>query len=148
MKLLALLTLSRLSHAACSQAPKNAYKITATDTLSLDANFKLVMNALIEMGYEVANTEREFGLITTGTKQIPKMGGVYYLSIVAKDKKVLITGQLRMNGGIAVGGIITTDDFSPIYNGGLKGSGLRRSFEEMEKVARSISPSITYDIKP
>lgn len=148
MKLFALLALCLISHAACCQAPKNAYRITATDTLSMDSNYKLVMNALIEMGYEVANTEREFGLITTGTKQIPRMGGVYYLSIVTKDNKVLIAGQFRVNGGVEAGGVITMDEFSAIRNKGMTGSAPRRSFVEMEKFARTISPYLTYEIKP
>lgn len=150
MKIILLLTALCFPLASIAQeAPKKAYRCVVLDSLSLDDNFKHAMMKLIEMGYEVDKTEREFGLITTKPREIPKLNGVYYLSIAAKDKSILVSGQLKMNINVHVGyGVSTVAEYSSIYNGGQKGSGLRRSFEQMDAFAKALSPYVNYEIKP
>lgn len=129
------------------QAPKKTTKIFVKDTLTREQNYVLVMQRLIEEGYEIEKTEREFGLITTAISDIRGINGVYYLYFAAKDKEITVRGKLKVNVSLDFGAASTTPEFSQIENTGMKGSADRICFEVMHNFARSLGTNLLYEIK-
>jgi hypothetical protein len=138
-----------VSECRAQEAPKKANKIQLINQESKEENFNIVMNTLIEQGYEITKNEREFGLVTTGPRHIKGLNAEYYLYIVVRDSSILIKGNVQVNVALNVGfGLSQTPSGSAIENRGMKGSPMRDSFIQMDAFAKSVpSDNVLYLIE-
>lgn len=120
--------------------PKGAKKILVTDTLSKEQNFKLILNKLIDDGWQIASKDLEYGTIETKPKKLEKENFDTIYNFVVKDNRVIFTGKLNNNLEINFGGINSTSTWMDIYySGGFYI--FRPAFEKMIKFAGSLNPS-------
>lgn len=116
-----------------------------TVTLSDSALFNRVALVLIERGHTLKQKDKELGFISTDQKNVNN--SLMLLKVIIKDTTATITGSLfndiyaRM---ITKTGPEDFRNYTEIKNIGMKGSGARDCWNEMDAVAKAIGGSITY----
>jgi len=109
--------------------PKRVNKIIIQNELTKKKNFALIGETLVSNGLTPEKLEEAFGLITTEPVKLSKINGFNKYRFVVKDKTIEITAECGLPGLI---------EYSQTSNIGMKGSLVRRSFEEMVALIQKI----------
>ena len=124
-KLFLLLACAAFSVCVYSQnAPKHSNAIVVKG-----ATIKEAVPVLLSNGYMMDKIDTAFGLIYTRPKLVRGSDDVI-LQVAAKDAGIEISGQY--------------DYGLKISNRGMKGSALKKGFEEMDRVAKAFNKEVEY----
>ena len=110
--------------------PPKANRIELITGLSFEENFSLVGKKLVENGFILDQVQKDFGYITTNSKDLSKMNLTLKLKFIIEEKKVILSGDYNLRGLDSV--------FDVIQNRGMKGSPMKVAFEEFLKIALKI----------
>jgi hypothetical protein len=138
---------SFMPHMLHAQEPmlKKANTIVISDSLSQQQYFSKISDILFESGYGILNSDKETGTITTTEK--PIKNSHVRLTLLIKDQKVLLRGQININLSINIDGVTAKSSFQTIENAGSKKSPLMEAWNEMVKIASQIPGEKEYQIK-
>jgi hypothetical protein len=138
---------SFMPHMLYAQEPmlKKANTIVISDSLSQQQYFSKISDILFESGYGILNSDKETGTITTTEK--PIKNSHVRLTLLIKDQKVLLRGQININLSINIDGVTAKSSFQTIENAGSKKSPLMEAWNEMVKIASQIPGEKEYQIK-
>lgn len=96
-----------------------------------------IKDVLFRNGYAINNSDTSY--FTTEAKAHPTAGTTIKLIILKTDTITYVKGLNRLTGRY-----FANDDFEQLYLGGMKGSFQRVAWDEMDKIAKQMSPNITY----
>ena len=99
-----------------------------------------IKNVLFKNNYAIINNDTSY--LSTSSKEIGNM--TVKLLINRTDTSTMIKGMGKYQYEIQTSPLETTSDFSLLYFGGMNKSPLRKAWQEMERVAKQISPNIQY----
>lgn len=131
------LTLLYLGMSVSAQTKKDT-KITVRvqDTTGV---FNKITMLLYERGYNIQRKDEALKVISTDEKSWGSASAKY--RFIIKDSSVVISGDVASNISLALG---VDRHFQPIFFGGMKGSDLRTSWNEMLALAKKIGEDISY----
>lgn len=100
---------------AYSQIPRAEFKAIPKHTKSIyvetgktpEANFKLGINTLLDAGFDIDKIDKEYGIITTEYKPLPRVGN-YKLRLRVSDK-IVVSGVLLSGISIEMYGVRSED---------------------------------------
>lgn len=100
-----------------------------------------IKRVLFENGYSIIGNDTAY--ISTSAKGLPKYDIALKLMILKSDNTTQIKGLEKIT---LPGKLFENDEYESLYFGGMKGSFLRKAWEEMDKIAKQLSSnaSITY----
>lgn len=127
------------------EIPKKTWKIIVKNNLSASDNFRLAGQKLIEDDFTIEKKDADFYQLKSSARQIKGINGQYFLKIIASDNQIIVTGEVKVNVEINFGYATSTDDlWDRIENKGMKGSPIRKSFEQMNDFALKLGGEISY----
>ncbi|WP_026629870.1 hypothetical protein [Dyadobacter alkalitolerans] len=138
MRILAFLVLLTISKLSAQDPPKNAKVIiVSTDTTQLTDVYRALARHLIDQGYALAKTDKELGLINTERKAVKGSIELRILTSIRR-KEVHFTGKHFLSR--------FDKSESDIVNFGMRGSLNKITFNELDKVAKSLpNVSVRYE---
>jgi hypothetical protein len=124
------------------QKKDNKIIVTVSDTANL---FNRVIKTLYAAGYIVDVKDEENNFLSTKEKSLPKDAST---SVIIKafinSNIVTFSGEGASNVTFSLGGAKAERTFTGIYYGGMKGSSLRNSWNELDAIAKQLGGIITY----
>ena len=129
-----------LSLSLYSQAPKKATTATVKTELSQNESFLSIGKTLLQNGYEIEYTQKDFGYVKTAVKKKGFFPVEYYYELTASEGEIVITGKFR--------NIDTSkekqSDFWEIENRGMKSSPMKKAWIRLEELA-ALFGKVTYE---
>lgn len=104
--------------------------------------FSIVKTILFREGYTLLNTDTV--LLVTSEKVVPDNNAAIRFMIEMKDSTIEIKGNFKMPILNGMNLIYTGVPYDDVYYGGMKGSAIRNSWNEMDRIAKLISPNVVY----
>lgn len=112
-----------------------------TDTSRL---FDKVINQLYTEDYIVKVDDKAHGLIVTEQRALKNDESILVIyKLRLTDTAITFTGEGALNATIKLFGVETGPTFSSLYYGGSKSSGLRKAWNEMDRLAKTFG-SVRY----
>lgn len=106
--------------------------------------YNIIKSSLFQNGYTFENNDTTY--ITTTSKELSKGNMSVKFMFIRSDSNTVISALGRYTIAIVVGGISTApSDFERIDYRGMKGSPIKLAWAEMDRIAKLISPIVTYD---
>jgi hypothetical protein len=99
-----------------------------------------ITEVLFENGYSLNKTDSNF--ISTDTRQTKSIS--IKMSLQKRDSTWILKGWGKLTVEVNLGLATTYSDYEVIYYGGMKGSALRESWNELDKIATALSDKIEY----
>ena len=99
-----------------------------------------IKDVLFKNNYAITNTDTAY--LATSSKEIGATS--IKLLINRTGDAIMIKGLIKYQYEIKASTVETASDFTPLYFGGMNKSPLRKAWNEMDKVAKQISPDIEY----
>ena len=124
---------------------KKANTIIINNELAQAELFGKISDQLFENGYGILNADVENGNITTSEKAFKN--GSIKLSLLIKDKRVLIRGNFKSDMTFAMYGVTAGNEWIEICYRGQKKSPAMLAWDEMAKIADAIPGNKEYLIK-
>jgi hypothetical protein len=143
MKVLLLFTSFLITAISSAQEKKDTKIIViAKDTINI---YNRIGMALFQEGFVIKQQNQEMGIIATDEKAL-KSGPSASLKIrvLIKDSTLTFFGEVAENLTVSIGGVRTEKTFIPIKNLGMKGSTMRRAWDEMTAFAKQFGSDISY----
>jgi hypothetical protein len=114
---------------------------TVSDTSKL---FDKVINLLYTEDYIVKVEDKERGMIVTEARNLKADATtkVFY-KLRLSDSTITISGQAKIDMEFTFGSVKTEMSYIDVYFGGSKGSGLRKAWNEMDRLAKELG-SVSY----
>jgi hypothetical protein len=116
--------------------PKKANKINVVNSMTFDENYIHVGKILVQNGYGLKTTNKDFGLFETAPKMMTrKQGWTVIFNVVVADSLITVTGQVT--AGVSVeysSGVISEASYNEIKYMG-KGLYDNSAFFEMMDLA-------------
>lgn len=109
---------------------------------SKDQAFSKALAVLTAEGFSIQVAEKDAGIITTQGKAGGRFQSKYNVHIT-EEGLLTLTGLMTI-GEISLHGVTDTS-WSRIEYRGMKGSPIRKSWEELESIAQQISDEVTYE---
>lgn len=104
-------------------------------------SWDLIKSTLFQNAYSI---QGDSVYISTSSKELKNVAVAVKMMILRTDTATYIKGLCRPTISLSFGGVQLNSDFEQLYFGGEKGSGLRKAWLEMDRVARLLSPDIRY----
>lgn len=134
------LLIPALSYAQQKKDSKIIVKVS--DTTSLYNN---IIRQLYQRGYIVEQKDEQNGFIATKEKTLPNDATTsVIIKAIVDSGNITLTGEVADNVTMSIGGAKLQRRFTPIYYGGMKGSSLRNSWNELNAIASQFGREITY----
>ena len=121
--------------------PKKTWKIIIKNKKTVEENFRLIGEKLIDNDFSIEKKDKDFYTIQSSPKNLDKLNVSYYLNFVAKDNAIVLTGMSKMNITLNFGSVTSESSYDKIINKGMKGSPSKESFIVMFKFAKLFSES-------
>jgi hypothetical protein len=118
--------------------PKNVNVIEIVTGLSMEENFTLAGQALVEKGLEIAQTNKEFGHIMTALIRFKAMKCKFIL--LSKESKIRLTGEFIPDYYSGYNADLFNLSPGKITNFGMKGNLSKKAFISMLELAQKIAP--------
>lgn len=136
-----LVTIFLIPFAVFSQESKEPFKkanaILIKTSLPAEEAFRMVGQTIIEAGYGIKNSDKDFFSINSEPKPFRYGQLELTMSVTGNDNAVIrITGKYQMG---VIDDLYTTVDFR-----GMKGSPAKEAWEEMQKVAKTVKGELSY----
>lgn len=97
-----------------------------------------IKSILFSQAYIVeSNSDTSF--MTTQGKELKKSSISLKILIAKSDSTTYLKALLKPTYSISIGGIESQAEYSELYYGGMKGSDLRKGWEELERIASLLS---------
>ena len=129
-----------LSLSLYSQAPKKATTATVKTELSQNESFLSIGKTLLQNGYEIEYTQKDFGYVKTAVVPDKRWSSIQCsFELTASEGKIVITGKFR----ISTPGY-ESDDLSDIVNRGMKKSPANKAWIRLEELA-ALFGKVTYE---
>lgn len=107
-----------------------------------DVSLQQIKAVLFKNGYLIINSDSIF--INTSEKEVPKSAILLKIMIARIDSVTYIKGQSRTTTTITVFGATAQNDFATLEFKGMKGSPNKDAWNEMDRIAKLISPTVSY----
>lgn len=101
-----------------------------------------IKGVLFQNGYSIISDDSSY--ISTSSKEINKVSMSVKLMILKTDTATFIKGLTKSTVNIKIFGSELESDYAQLSFMGMKGSPYRRAWEEMDKIAKLISPNVGY----
>ncbi|MHC1705761.1 MAG: hypothetical protein AB9846_17805 [Tenuifilaceae bacterium] len=155
MKKIAVVTLLVLNFSGFCQevkhemnvVPKKANKILIDNSMTFEENYFHVGKILVQNGYGLKTSNKDFGLFETSPKQMKRrQGWTGIFNIVVADSLITVTGQFTAGVSIELGSGVRSE--ASYYEIKYMGKGLydNTAFYEMMDLAKKFGPKIKYVI--
>lgn len=107
-----------------------------------DVSMTQIKTVLFKAGYALIGEDTIF--INTAEKQVPKSSILLKIMMARIDSVTYIKAQSRVSSTITVFGATVQDDYATLEFSGMKGSPVRDAWNEMDRIAKLISPEVSY----
>jgi hypothetical protein len=145
MKKLVVLSLFLLTYCqlfAQMIAPKGSSKAISVNNKTAKENYILLLNKCLDSDLFIASKDSSLTYVTT---QVTNGRGFYYfLNLRAKDNQIEVSGKAKSGAEYKIGSVTIPDNFETITAKGMKGSLNRKAWETVEKFAKALSDSVSY----
>lgn len=101
-----------------------------------------IKKTLFLNGYSLISNDSTY--ISTTSKEIDKAAISVKFMILKSDSITYLKGLIKSTLELELGGVTLKDDYSRLSFIGEKNSPLRRAWNEMDMIAKLLSPTITY----
>lgn len=130
------------------QTPKKTNKIIVTNSLKSEENYLHVGKILVQNGYGLKTSNKDFGLFETAPRQMNrKKGWTGIFNIVVADSLITVSGQFCVPISMSFGsGVRSEPSYSEIKYMG-KGLFDNSGFYEMLDLAKKFGNNIKYEIQ-
>ena len=106
-------------------------------------SYNTIKSTMFDNGYTLENNDTTY--ISTTSKEIPKGNMSVKFMIKRLDSNTVITALGRYTIEINIGGISTGPaDYERVDFRGMKGGPLKLAWAEMDRIAKLLSPLVTY----
>ncbi len=122
------------SFEAISQPKKKDNTIIISQAVS----YQKIKSILFSRGY-ILEPSADSSLISTQERDLGREAVALKISILREDSITYLKGLIKSNISVSLGGFKGESGFSPIYFGGMKGSGLRLAWEELEAIGNLLT---------
>ncbi len=119
--------------------PKKANTIIISNNLVYSDNYREVSRLLIQSGYGIEYSDKDIGVITTGSKGIKN--SEIKLNFLIDKNRITITGNFSTSVLEGVTG--TSGTWMQIENKGMRGSLTRDAWNEMLSIGSDLSGTIS-----
>jgi len=141
MKTLILIILCLIFVKLDAQEKKDTKIIIQNDS----ANFNMILKMLYWESYIVDQKDSVNGFIATKERSLPKDGSVsIILKLFIQNGYVTVTGEVASNVTIGLTYAKEEKHFTDISYGGMKGSGMRNAWNEMNRIAHMMGSNLRY----
>lgn len=123
------------------EVPNHTWKIVVKDSLTVDQNFALVVQKLLENDFSIQNKDPKSFTIQSTIKQIDKSRITYFLKFLIKPGVIEVTGEWNTNTPIYLNGIRSESTFGQIEN---RGGRIGEVFEMMKSFAAKLGGIQSY----
>ena len=127
---------SQIPRAEFKAIPKRTKVIYVETGKTPEANFKLVINTLLDAGFDIDKTDKEYGIITTEYKPLPRVGN-YKLRLRITDK-IVVSGTLLSGISIEMYGVRSEDSPEAIEKINTQKGVYGIAFTEMYKLSKKL----------
>lgn len=107
-----------------------------------DLAFSKALSVLTAEGFTIQVAEKDAGIITTQGKAGGRFQSKYNV-LVTEEGHLTLTGLMSI-GDLTLNGVTDTS-WSRIENRGMKGSPIRKAWEELEGIAQQIDEQVIYE---
>lgn len=107
-----------------------------------DLAFSKALSVLTAEGFSIQVAEKDAGIITTQGKAGGRFQSKYNV-LVTEEGHLTLTGLMSI-GDLTLNGVTDTS-WSRIENRGMKGSPIRKAWEELEGIAQQIDEQVIYE---
>ena len=107
-----------------------------------DIAFSKALAVLTAEGFALQVVEKDAGIITTQGKAGGRFQSKYNV-LVTEEGYLTLTGLMSI-GEVTLNGVTDTS-WSRIENRGMKGSPIRKAWEELEGIAQQLSEQVIYE---
>jgi hypothetical protein len=116
--------------------------VTVADTANL---FNRIAKMFYQRGYSLTQKDEVNGFLATDGKEVQYLGLSRYRALI-QDSTVTLTGEIAFNSysNKVISGTDVNNEYSPVSFSGMKGSLIRKSWDEMQEIAKLIGEKITY----
>lgn len=118
-------------------------QVKGNNTIILPAiSLSTIKNILFQNGYTITSNDTAY--ISTSSKELSNVSMAVKLMIQKRDSLTLVKGLTKATLSLQIFGVETNEDFSQLDFGGQKNSPYRKAWLEMDRIAKLLSPNITY----
>lgn len=107
-----------------------------------DVSLTQIKTALFKNGYAIINSDSNF--ISTSEKEMKKQAIVLRFLIARIDSVTYIKAQYKSSVNVSLFGNVAANEFLLPEFTGMKGSPVRAAWDELDKIAKEISPEVSY----
>ncbi|MEP6845612.1 MAG: hypothetical protein ABI861_06400 [Panacibacter sp.] len=107
-----------------------------------DVTLSKIKTILFQNGYSIENNDSLY--INTTPQQVAKTAAIVKFLIARTETAIYIKGLVKPVVDIQFGETKVSNDFSIIYYGGMKGSILKDSWNELQRISLLLSDNIKY----
>jgi hypothetical protein len=107
-----------------------------------DVNMSLIKSVLFKNGYAITTSDSLF--ISTSEKEMEKSVMVLRIMIARIDSVTYLKAHCKSSVNVELFGNKAANEFELLAFGGQKKSPYRMAWEELDKIAKMISPTVSY----
>lgn len=139
--LILLFSIAIVSHSNAQDAPKKSTKAIIQFENKTDALTSL-LEIFSDKGFQIKTIDKELGILTTEAKGNNRFQSKYNV-LVNSEGIAKLTGLMTI-GSITIYGV-EDDSWSSIENKGMKGSPIRKSWMQLEEIAKETGREVSYE---